>query len=49
VAFLLILSLFLPMISQQDFQKLKFNTLKHFWGYDGFQGFSGRNYRFCYQ
>lgn len=25
------------MISQQDFQKLKFKTLKHFWGYDGFR------------
>lgn len=25
------------MISQQDFQELKFKTLKHFWGYDGFR------------
>ena len=25
------------MISQQDFQKLKFDTLKHFWGYDSFR------------
>ncbi|MBW8362868.1 MAG: RecQ family ATP-dependent DNA helicase [Kaistella sp.] len=25
------------MISQQDFQKLKFQTLKHFWGYDTFR------------
>jgi ATP-dependent DNA helicase RecQ len=25
------------MISQQDFQKLKFDTLKYFWGYDGFR------------
>lgn len=28
---------FYPMISQQDFQELKFKTLKHFWGYDGFR------------
>ncbi|HCA07922.1 ATP-dependent DNA helicase RecQ [Chryseobacterium sp.] len=25
------------MISQQDFQKLKFDTLKYFWGYDSFR------------
>lgn len=25
------------MISQQDFQQLKFQTLKHFWGYDNFR------------
>lgn len=25
------------MISQQDFQKLKYDTLKYFWGYDGFR------------
>ncbi|MDQ0592909.1 ATP-dependent DNA helicase RecQ [Chryseobacterium ginsenosidimutans] len=25
------------MISQQDFQELKFKTLKHFWGYDSFR------------
>ncbi|TXF77418.1 ATP-dependent DNA helicase RecQ [Chryseobacterium sp.] len=25
------------MISHQDFQKLKFQTLKHFWGYDTFR------------
>lgn len=25
------------MISQQDFQQLKFQTLKHFWGYDRFR------------
>ncbi|WBV54391.1 RecQ family ATP-dependent DNA helicase [Chryseobacterium gambrini] len=25
------------MISQQDFQELKFKTLKHFWGYDRFR------------
>ncbi|MFC5871128.1 ATP-dependent DNA helicase RecQ [Chryseobacterium arachidis] len=25
------------MISQQDFQELKFKTLKHFWGYDHFR------------
>ncbi|WP_415328810.1 ATP-dependent DNA helicase RecQ [Chryseobacterium sp. MMS23-Vi53] len=25
------------MISQQDFQELKFNTLKYFWGYDQFR------------
>lgn len=25
------------MISQQDFQQLKFQTLKHFWGYDHFR------------
>lgn len=25
------------MISQQDFQKLKYDTLKHFWGYDAFR------------
>lgn len=25
------------MISQQDFQQLKYQTLKHFWGYDSFR------------
>ena len=25
------------MISSQDFQRLKFDTLKHFWGYDSFR------------
>ncbi len=28
---------FYPMISQQDFQELKFKTLQYFWGYDTFR------------
>lgn len=28
---------FYPMISEQDFQKLKYETLKYFWGYDQFR------------
>lgn len=35
--FVIILSLFLHMISPQDFQKLKYDTLKYFWGYTHFR------------
>lgn len=38
VAFLLsYFPYFYIMISPQDFQKLKYDTLKYFWGYTGFR------------
>lgn len=35
--FVIILSYFYSMISPQDFQKLKYDTLKYFWGYTDFR------------